>query len=103
MRRRTLIALLGGAALPAFEPLGASAQQAGRIYRLGFLTGSSRAQPDPFSWESFFVELRLAGFIEGQNLIVIPLGFDTPGDKIAERAAALIKAEPDAIVRAFSR
>jgi putative ABC transport system substrate-binding protein len=95
MRRREFTALLGGAALPVFEPPGASAQQAGRIYRLGFLSPNSRAEP---AWDPFFDELRLAGFIEGQNLIVIPSGFDTPDDKIAEQAAALIRAGPDAIV-----
>jgi putative tryptophan/tyrosine transport system substrate-binding protein len=95
MRRREFTALLGGAALPVFELPGASAQQAGRIYRVGFLVPASRASP---ALDAFFVELRLAGFIEGQNLTVIPGGFDIRDDRVAEQAAALVKAEPDAIV-----
>jgi putative ABC transport system substrate-binding protein len=44
------------------------------------------------------VELRLAGFIEGQNLIVVPGGFDVRDERLTERAAALVKAAPDVIV-----
>jgi hypothetical protein len=38
------------------------------------------------------------GRIEGQNLTVIPNGFDVRNDQLAERAAALVNAAPDAIV-----
>jgi putative ABC transport system substrate-binding protein len=47
---------------------------------------------------AFFDELRLNGFIEGQNLTVVPGGFDVRNEELAERAAALVKAAPDAIV-----
>ena len=42
--------------------------------------------------------MRLNGFIEGQNLTIIPGGFDVQVDLLAERAEAMVKAEPDAIV-----
>jgi putative ABC transport system substrate-binding protein len=54
--------------------------------------------PDAPGVVAFFDELRLAGFIEGQNLIVVPGGFDVRDERFAERAAALVKAAPDAIV-----
>jgi putative ABC transport system substrate-binding protein len=47
---------------------------------------------------AFLDELRLNGFIEGQNLTIIPGGFDVQVDLLAERAEAMVKAEPDAIV-----
>ena len=93
MNRRELVTLLAGAA--AAWPLVARAQQPGRTYRLGFLIPSGRKSP----WVlAFLDELRLNGFIEGQNLTIIPGGFDAQVDLLAERAEAMVKAEPDAIV-----
>jgi putative ABC transport system substrate-binding protein len=92
LKRRAFITLLGGAAV---GPLAASAQQAGRIYRLGFLIPAGRQAPAVLA---LFDELRSNGFIEGQNLTVITEGFEAIDDRLAERAAALVKAAPDAIV-----
>ena len=47
--------------------------------------------------EALFDELRLNGFIEGKNLIVLP-GFEATDDNLANRAAALVSAAPDAII-----
>ena len=93
MKRREFITLLGGAAVA--WPLAARAQEAGRTYRLGFMVPLS---PDAPGIVAFFDELRFAGFIEGQNLIVVTGGFDVRDERFAERAAALVKAAPDAIV-----
>src|SRR5262249_40119670 len=91
--RREFITLLGGAA--AGWPLAAYPQEAGHTYRLGFMVPLS---PDAPSIVAFFDELRLAGFIEGQNLIVVPGGFDVRDERLTERAAALVKAAPNVIV-----
>jgi len=95
LKRREFITLLGGAA--AAWPLAAHPQEAGRTHRLGFMVPLS---PDAPSIVAFFDELRLAGFIEGQNLFVVPGGFDVDvrDVRLAERAAALVKAAPDVIV-----
>src|SRR4249919_3555278 len=93
MKRREFITLLGGAA--AAWPLAASAQEPGRTYRLGFLVPVPR---ETAAVAAFFNELRLNGFIEGQNLTVVPGGFDVRNEQLAEKAAALVKAAPDAIV-----
>jgi putative ABC transport system substrate-binding protein len=92
VRRRELLTLLGGAAA---WPLAARAQQSDHTYRLGFLIPTSRQTP---AVAAFFDELRLNGFIEGQNLTVVPGGFDVRNEELAGRAAALVKAAPDAIV-----
>jgi putative ABC transport system substrate-binding protein len=92
LRRRELLTLLGGAAA---WPLAARAQQSDHTYRLGFLIPTARETP---AVAAFFDELRLNGFIEGQNLTVVPGGFDVRNEELAERAAALVKAAPDAII-----
>jgi putative ABC transport system substrate-binding protein len=93
MKRREFIALLGGATIA--WPLSARAQETGRTYRLGFLVPTGR---DSTAVVAFFDELRLSGFIEGQNLIVVPDGFDIRNDQLVERAVEVVKAAPDAIV-----
>ena len=92
MRRRKFITLLGGAA--ATFPLVARAQQ-GRTYRLGFIIPAGRDTP---AVAAFLDELRLNGFVEGQNLNVIAAGFNVRREQVAEQAALIVKAAPDAIV-----
>ena len=94
MRRREFIVLIGGAAVG--WPLVVRAQESGRTYRLGVFIPSARESPQA---AAFLDELRLNGFVEGQNLTVIwaDLGVSN-NDALAERAAALVKAAPDAIV-----
>jgi len=66
MKRREFITLIGGAAVA--WPLGARGQEAGRTYRLGFLTQVGRNAPGIVA---FFDELRAHGFVEGGNLSMI--------------------------------
>jgi putative tryptophan/tyrosine transport system substrate-binding protein len=97
LQRRDFITLLGGtAAVSAVSwPLAAHAQEPGRAYRLGFLIPVARNTP-PVA--AFFDELRLNGFIDGHNLTVIPGGFSVRTEQIAEVAAVMVKAAPDAII-----
>src|SRR5262245_66613231 len=97
MKRREFITLLGGVAA---WPLAARAQEAGRTYRLGFLLPTARQTPVV---EALFDELRLNGFIEGKNLVVVPGGFESTDDNLAERAVALVGAAPDAIIAEIGR
>ena len=95
MRRRAFMTLLGGTAASVAAPQQLSAQVPGRIYRLGVLIPSTRQTPPVVA---FFDELRLNGFIEGQNLEVIPGGLDIRNEQVAEQVATILKAAPDAIV-----
>src|SRR6266511_1622376 len=92
-KRREFIALLGGAA--AARPVVVRAQEPGRVYRLGAMIPAGRQTPAVLA---FFDEMRLFGFIENQNLIVLANGFGVRNDELVERAEALIKAAPDVII-----
>jgi putative tryptophan/tyrosine transport system substrate-binding protein len=93
MRRRKFITLLGGAVVG--WPLAARGQEPGRTYRLGIITPAPRESPPVIA---FFDELRRNGFVEGQNLAVIVGAFGNIDNQLAERAAALVNAAPDAIL-----
>jgi putative ABC transport system substrate-binding protein len=93
MKRRDFIALLAGAAV--FAPAVARAQEPGRVYRLGAVIPVGRQTPGVVA---FFDEMRVFGFVEGQNLMALPNGFDVSNDQLAERADALVKAAPDIII-----
>jgi putative ABC transport system substrate-binding protein len=93
MRRREFLGLVGSFAGVTW-PIAAHTQEAGRIYRLGFLTARPRAIPE---YDAFFDELRRNGFIEGQNLIVDARGFGLRYEQFAEIAAALVRSSPDVI------
>ena len=95
MKRREFIRLLGGMA--AVMPLRLNAQEAGRIYRIGFLTAGLRQAAH---YDAFFDELRMAGFIEGQNLAVAADGFNLRNERLTAAAAAIVKSAPDAIISA---
>jgi putative ABC transport system substrate-binding protein len=92
MRRREFITLLGGSA--AAWPLAASAQEAGRMYRIGFMAPLPRASP---AIKAFFDELRLNGFIEGQNVAVVGT-FNVSVEDIAGAAPRLVAEAPDVVV-----
>ena len=92
MKRRDFITLVGGAA--AAWPFIARAQEPGRTYRLGFLVPTARTSA---GMAAFIDELRLGGFVEGQNLTVVG-SFDVTPDQIADGVTSVVKAAPDAIV-----
>jgi putative ABC transport system substrate-binding protein len=92
MRRREFIALLG---VCATWPFAATAQQAGRIYRLGVLLPQPRDVPVNVA---FLEEFRRYGFIEGQNLAVEWRTYGEHPDLISQYASELVEARVDVIV-----
>lgn len=88
LRRREFLTVLGGALFSS----AVRAQDAGRVYHLGVVIPATRE-----SIAGFFDELRLAGFVEGQNLTVTGF-YSVPGDKSDDAIATVVKAAPDAIL-----
>ena len=78
-------------------PLAAEAQQAGKIYRIGFL----RADEPPKFWVDEFREgLRELGYVEGQN-VVIEFRIGTL-DELSRLAEELVRSKVDVIVASAS-
>jgi hypothetical protein len=95
MRPRKFITLIGSAVtLPFVRAPVAEAQEPGRIYRLGVITGAPRQAPRNIA---LFDELKGLGFFEGQNLKIVVDGFGLRDEQFAEAAATLVKSAPDAI------
>jgi len=92
MRRRELIARLGGVA--AVWPLAARAQVTGRHYRVAML--SPQRAP-----ASFFEELGQTGFVEGRNLEIDGRGVGAAGASYEAVAVELTKARPDVFMVAI--
>ncbi|MGZ5867199.1 MAG: hypothetical protein ACXWKC_17645 [Xanthobacteraceae bacterium] len=95
MRRREFITLISGATAASVAPFSTRAQERGRIYRLGFISPVARNDPGIVA---FLDELRLHGFVEGQNLAILPDGFQVQNEQIADLVTAMVKAAPDAIL-----
>ena len=67
MERRGFLTLLGGAAVVLLRPLGAQAQEAGKVKRIGFL----RVGPPPAAFiDGFRQGLRELGFVESQHFVI---------------------------------
>src|SRR5262245_1375886 len=67
LRRREFITLLGGAA--AARPIAARAQQAGKLWRIGLLSGASREGASP-NYDAFLQGMRELGYAEGRDFIL---------------------------------
>jgi len=90
-----VIALLGVAAI-------AQAQQAGKVYRIGYLGGRSVSPNTDRNYIALRQGLRELGYVEGQNLVIEyrSAGFvERPlGDLAADLAAELVRLKVDVIV-----
>jgi putative ABC transport system substrate-binding protein len=94
MRRRDVIAMLGGASVA--WPLAARAQQPGKIYRIGYFFLGLQP-PDPRKtppWPT----LRELGYAEGGNLLVERRFAAGRRERLAGFAAELIALKPDVIL-----
>jgi putative ABC transport system substrate-binding protein len=101
MRRRDFVMLFGGAALaPAvLRPLAARAQQAGHVYRVGFL-GNSTAELEKNLVGPFREGLRAHGYEEGRNLAIEFRWAEGKYERLPALVAELIASGVDVIVTA---
>ena len=97
MRRREFVWLLGGATA---WPLAAPAQQASKLYRIGYLSlGSVVAEASRYN--AFRAELAALGYVEGKNLVIETRWLDGGKyDQLTELAAQLVDLKVDIIVTA---
>ena len=95
MRRRSFIALLGGAA--AAWPLAARAQQSGKVYRIGFLGVTSLAEYGD-RVEAVRTGLRRLGYEEGKNIVIHYRWAEGRYERLPELAAELVQLNVDVIV-----
>jgi putative ABC transport system substrate-binding protein len=91
MRRRDFIALASSAV--AAWPLGALAQEPGKIWRMGFI-----AQGYEKFYDALFEGLRELGYAEGRNLIVERRYAEGRAERFPEFAAEMVRLKVDIIV-----
>jgi putative ABC transport system substrate-binding protein len=93
MRRRDFIKVFGASA--SIWPFAARAQEPGRTYRIGALS----IQPRTAAFNvALYEELHRLGFIEGQNLEVIPGSYGLRPDQLAPFATELVRGKADVIL-----
>src|SRR5262245_13901643 len=78
-------------------PLAAEAQQAGKVYRIGYLSYSSSAG-NPHLLEAFREGLRELGWVEGQNITIDTRFAEGRLDRSSDLAAELVRLKVDIIV-----
>jgi putative tryptophan/tyrosine transport system substrate-binding protein len=93
MRRREFITLLGGAAT---WPLGARAQQAERVRRIGVISGANNLTTQAFI-AAFFQGLQQLGWTEGRNLHIDVRSSAGNAAETRRHAAELAALAPDVI------
>src|SRR6266702_2042293 len=94
MKRREFIALLSIAAMA--WPLGASAQQAAKVPRIGYLSGNLAA--NPHLPEAFRQGLRDLGYVEGRNVVIEYRDAEGKPERFPALAAELVALKVDVIL-----
>ena len=102
MDRRRFIGTIAGGLLAV--PLAAEAQEAGKVYRVGFILTtasiSEMAGPEPVNppTRAFLQGLRALGYVEGQNLILERRSAQGRFERFGDIAAELVRLKADVIV-----
>jgi putative ABC transport system substrate-binding protein len=95
VKRREFITLLGGVAVS--WPLMARAQQAGKIYRIGFLANDAAIPTQPVG-QAFLDGLRADGFIEGKNIVIERRFAEGRRGRYADLVAELVRQKVEILV-----
>jgi len=91
MDRRAFITMVGGSIFAA--PLAVRAQQTGKVWRIGVLSGSP-----PERWKPFHDSLRGLGYVEGQNIAFEWRLSGGRAERFPDLAADLVRLKVDVIV-----
>jgi putative tryptophan/tyrosine transport system substrate-binding protein len=95
VKRRNFITLFAGAA--AAWPLAARAQQAGKVWRIGWLTGASR-EATPALPSAFLQGMRDLGYVEGRDFVMESRYAEGKYEQFPELAAELVRLKVDVIL-----
>ena len=93
--RRELLAALGGTA--AAWPFVARAQQAGKVWRIGYVAGVSRSAASG-SYAAFVQGMRELGYVEGKNFVIEWRSVEGRYERFPEIAAELMRLKVDIFV-----
>jgi putative ABC transport system substrate-binding protein len=99
MDRRAFIGTLAGGLLAA--PLAAEAQQAGKVYRVGWVSPTTLkilSDPAYIPGRAFRAAMRDRGYVEGQNLILELRSVDGKIERASEVMAELVRLGVDVLV-----
>jgi putative ABC transport system substrate-binding protein len=97
-RRDFVVAVVALLALGvAAAPLAAEAQQAGKVYRIGYLSTPTR-QSVEHGLQAFLRKLRELGWVEGQNLTIEYRWAEGNVERLPDLAAELVQRNVDVIV-----
>jgi putative tryptophan/tyrosine transport system substrate-binding protein len=94
MKRRDFMALLGGAAA---WPLAARAQQGGKIWRIGWLSGSSPESASVLV-SAFLQGMRELGYAEGRDFVIEARFADGQYERFPDFAAEFVRLNVDLII-----
>jgi putative ABC transport system substrate-binding protein len=97
MRRRDFIVLLGSGAM--VWPLAARAQQAAKVWRIGFLAGAPR-EANSRNYASFVEGMRELGYAENKDFVIEWRSANGQYERFPELAGELIRLKVDVIVTA---
>src|SRR6266496_4746194 len=94
MKRREFIGLVGGAVA---WPIGAGAQQVGKIYRIGILEPIPAAR-NAANLDALRKGLRQLGYVEGRNLVIEYRSADGRAERFPDLASELVGLNVDLIL-----
>ena len=94
--RRAFIGSLAGSLLAA--PLAAEAQQAGRVWRIGWLGDGTRSAREGNALTPLRDGLRELGYIEGKNILIDARWSDGSEEQLRRDAADFVRLRVDVIV-----
>jgi putative tryptophan/tyrosine transport system substrate-binding protein len=95
MRRREFISVVGGAAILAWMPLAADAQQPNKLPRLGWLGNLAATAP---VYDGLRQGLRELGYVEGKNIIIEGRWAEGNLERLPELARELARLNVDVML-----
>ena len=97
MDRRAFIGSIAGGVLVV--PLGAFAQEQGKVWRIGFFYfGSRQSALDTGRYDAFVQGMHELGYIEGKNIVIETRFGDGKVERVPGLAAELVRLKVDVIV-----